>query len=354
MGYKSFKNLGNKIYTEFKHAYVKRVMTKRYRKKINNTVSFTKEQLNAMKEFYAPYCKFDTVSHLLYLQSTGVFSEKFLPTEVYYNYVDEYFNNIKEARFLDNKCYYKKLFPGMNQPIGVVAKIGKNWFDENDNIISYEKVKEIVANQDELFLKAAVESCGGRGVSYISKEKGDMVEQFENFKCNVDFIAQKPIKQHKNMSYVNESSVNTIRVISMLNEDGVKIYSIVVRAGQKGDKCDNSTAGGVSIGVDENGNLKEYGYDAKGNRWNVHPTNGFKFGGHPLPSFDKIKEFVKKAHPMVPHFRLVSWDISVEENGEPILLETNLCQGSLDLHQFNNGPLFGDDTKKILDEVFGK
>jgi len=63
---------------------------------------------------------------------------------------------------------------------------------------------------------------------------------------------------------------------------------------------------------------------------------------------------VKKAHPMVPHFRLVSWDICIEEDGEPILLEANLCRGSLDVHQYNNGPLFGEDTKKILDEIFGK
>ena len=26
--------------------------------------------------------------------------------------------------------------------------------------------------------------------------------------------------------------------------------------------------------------------------------------------------------------------------------------GEIDFHQLNNGPLFGDDTKEILDEVF--
>ena len=28
--------------------------------------------------------------------------------------------------------------------------------------------------------------------------------------------------------------------------------------------------------------------------------------------------------------------------------------GGIDLHQLDNGPIFGDDTKMILDEVFGR
>ncbi len=36
------------------------------------------------------------------------------------------------------------------------------------------------------------------------------------------------------------------------------------------------------------------------------------------------------------------------------MIEANLNQGELDFHQLNNGPLFGEDTIKVLDEVFGK
>jgi len=57
---------------------------------------------------------------------------------------------------------------------------------------------------------------------------------------------------------------------------------------------------------------------------------------------------------MVPHFRLVSWDFAINEEGHPVMIEANLNLGELDFHQLNNGPVFGEDTKKILDEVFGK
>ena len=45
-------------------------------------------------------------------------------------------------------------------------------------------------------------------------------------------------------------------------------------------------------------------------------------------------------------------DVSVLENGEPILIEANLYDGQLDFHQIHNGPLFGDDTEKIMEEIF--
>lgn len=78
------------------------------------------------------------------------------------------------------------------------------------------------------------------------------------------------------------------------------------------------------------------------------------FDGFKIPSFDKACDLVRKAHPIIAHFRLVSWDIAIDQNGEALLIEANMRKGGLNLLQFNNGPLFGDLTKKILDEVFGK
>lgn len=42
----------------------------------------------------------------------------------------------------------------------------------------------------------------------------------------------------------------------------------------------------------------------------------------------------------------------MDNNDEPMLIEANLCDGELDFHQLNNGPLFGVDTEEILSEVF--
>ena len=148
--------------------------------------------------------------------------------------------------------------------------------------------------------------------------------------------------------------------MSVLFEDGVYILSAVLRMGFGNSKVDNATAkdnagyDGMSCGIDENGCLKKYAYGyTTGNRCEKHP-DGLVFEGFKIPSFDKAVELVKSAHPLIGHFRLVSWDIAIDKDGDPVLIEANMRKGGINFHQFNNGPLFGDLTEKVLNEVFDK
>jgi len=56
-------------------------------------------------------------------------------------------------------------------------------------------------------------------------------------------------------------------------------------------------------------------------------------------------------HHRLMHFDLVSWDIAINKNNEPVLIEYNLSyQGTIN-SQIANGPLFGDLTDDVLAEV---
>ena len=137
-------------------------------------------------------------------------------------------------------------------------------------------------------------------------------------------------------------------------DGSVKIYSCVLRMGIGGSKVDNACSGGINCGICKDGRLKGVAYNQKGDKFMTHPTSNVKFDEIQIPNFDKVIEKVKILHPFIPHFRLVSWDIAIDEMNEPVLIEANLRYGELDFHQLNNGPVFGKDTKKILNEVFGK
>jgi hypothetical protein len=169
-----------------------------------------------------------------------------------------------------------------------------------------------------------------------------------------DIIIQLPVKQHQLLSAINESSVNTFRIFSLLTNEGVKIYTILLRMGRAGAKVDNGSGGGIACGITDEGCLKKYAYGLSGEKFLKHPTSGLVFDGYKLPGVESVKRLVQKAHQMLPHFRLVSWDIAVDENGEAVLVEANLAKGGIEFPQLTNGPLFGNDTPKILDEVFGK
>lgn len=189
-------------------------------------------------------------------------------------------------------------------------------------------------------------------MSFLSDYAMSNVEQLIT-PMSGDLVVQEPIKQCKELNSVNSSSVNTVRILTLLRNKEVKAYSAVLRMGIDGAKVDNASSGGITCGINSDGTLKDVAYSAKGVKYELHPTSGVNFGTIKIPSYGKAVDLVKSIHPRLGHFKLVSWDIAIDEYNEPVLIEANLHYGELDFHQLNNGPLFGDDTEEILNEVFG-
>lgn len=315
----------------------------------------TKEQQDAVRKFYAPYKAPNLVFHEYFTEKTGEFYENYIPIDLYVGYIDPYYNDIKAAKYIDNKCYYEYFFHSIPQPDTLVKRVNGLWLNEKNIPVSFEQIGAIIAEEEGVFLKECEGTAGGFGVTYISK-CDDMLGKLISVSSSIstDIIVQKTIKQHIDMASVNPSSVNSLRIYSILERDGtVHPYSSVFRVGVGETKVDNYSSGGLSIGITEEGYLRKYGYNKKAERFEKHPSTGVTFEHYKLPSYDRAIDLVKKAHVLIPHFRSVSWDIAINEEGMPILIEANLCRGGIDLLQLSNGPLFGRDTKKILDEVFG-
>ncbi|MGF2142113.1 sugar-transfer associated ATP-grasp domain-containing protein [Vagococcus fluvialis] len=92
-------------------------------------------------------------------------------------------------------------------------------------------------------------------------------------------------------------------------------------------------------------------YDGNGKYFDIHPQ-GYDFRGREVPSFKKIIEIAKAEHYSFLYSKIITWGVSVDENGVPVIIEANLSRGSLDFYQYCNGPLFGENTEYILDLVF--
>lgn len=324
---------------------------------IKGTNELTEEEKQQVKAFYKPYFKAKLTSHQFYKEKTGEFHVDYIPDYIWYGYIDPYYNDWKLDKYIDNKCYYSRMFPDVDQPETILVRLNGYWLDKNNSIISLDSAKEIINNsRSPLFLKMAGSyfGCGG-GVAFYNPLNREMEKLDPFFSSREDLMVQAAIKQHSSLEQINKSSVNTYRLLSMLKKDGsVQILSSVLRMGRNGKKVDNEASGGLSCGINDDGSLKSVAYSKYGDRFTEHPDSHVVFEGYHVPSYENVREIVVKNHPLIPHFRMVSWDIAVDENGVPLLIEINTAYGGLSLHQLNNGPIFGDETKEILDEVFKK
>ncbi len=319
-------------------------------KKITDSYHLTKEQEAAVRKYFAVCGKVNLTSHNFYLEKTGKFCVNYLPEDLHYGYIDPFYNNWRESVIIDNKCNYPQLFKDIRQPENFAMRNNSIWFGIDGQPATLQEVEKQLASEPEIVVKMAIGSCGGKGVFFVKgSELSQVIGQIRD-----DILVQKPLAQHERLSAVNPSSINTIRMISLLSQSGTKVYSTVLRIGIAGSRVDNASSGGITCGITEDGRLKKYAYKVTGERFEAHPDTGLVFENYEIPGYQKCLEAVSRLSVQIPHFRLVSWDFSIDQSGEPVLIEANLHYGQLDFHQLNNGPLFGEDTPKILEEVFGK
>ena len=95
--------------------------------KHTNKHSLTVEQINEAIRFFQPYVKIKPIFHEFYHEKTGEFDAKFIPDDIYYCYVDPYFNDWHLAKRLDNKCFYRNMFSNMRQPELVLRRMNGIW-----------------------------------------------------------------------------------------------------------------------------------------------------------------------------------------------------------------------------------
>ena len=321
--------------------------------KARNAPKLSSSQLAAIKEFYAeknqPSIK--TYWHSFYASCNGYFSTGYVPEDLFYMDIEPKLNDRQSASVLMDKNLLEKLFPNAKQPQTVVKNINGFFFTNAGEMLKKESVRAISKTYNSVFIKPTIETGGGKNVSALNfKDNLKNTEEiaFEQLldKYGKNYIIQQKVEQHEIMAGLNPTSLNTFRVMSLLNNDEVAILSTIVRMGREGSITDNSTTGGISCGVRSDGSLNAIGFQLSGEKFHSTST-GLKFKQIHLPFLPKIESTVKKLHYEMPYFKLISWDLAVDSKGEVVLIEINITGQDITFHQLNNGPVLS----RLLEEL---
>ncbi len=293
----------------------------------------------------------NTYWHSYYKFLNNQFHTDYIPGDIFKPIISPKFNQMRQWPGLLDKNLSFILFKDFNQPNRVVQNIN-GFYYINNKIVKEQMALEICnAINKPLVIKPTIDSGGGKLVKTFtvenritSYEKLTVLELFKLY--NKDFIVQEFVAQSQSLKTLNHSSLNTIRIMTYLRFDGVHVLSSVLRIGQPGSQTDNYSGGGIIIGIDDDGYLKKDGYTKDGNILNKTHTNVF-FEGFKIPNYASVITMVEAMHPIVPYFKIVSWDIGIDKTDSPIFIEFNTYNQDIDMHQITNGPLFG----KFIDEI---
>ena len=99
----------------------------------NDDLNFLKTaQKNQAKKFWEKYTnKYNVDFCVFYSSKNEKFDIRYIPDNLYYTYIDKYFNNSKLSYGIDDKSYYSKLFPNLLQPLTPIRRINGYYYDFN-------------------------------------------------------------------------------------------------------------------------------------------------------------------------------------------------------------------------------
>ncbi len=162
---------------------------------------------------------------------------------------------------------------------------------------------------------------GSSGVG-IQKFKKGALPSLEALRAQGIGLLEDLVIQHPALSALCPTSVNTMRIATMLGDKKEGIVYANLRIGN-GSVVDNVDQGGMAAPIDlDTGRLKGVGADKKGNRFEKHPITGVTIRGYQLPYWKEACDMCLSAMRKVPELRFVAWDVAVTADG-PVFIEGN-------------------------------
>jgi|GEM_PF-132141 len=197
---------------------------------------------------------------------------------------------------------------------------GRKWI--KTPVADPAQVDELLKESDKLIYKPK-ERSGARGVRVFDvneTRKEDIIKFVSELPAGV---LEEYVDQHKEMAKLSGgSAVNTVRVVSVLDNSHCFIPAAVLRVAREGKAVDNLLNDGFIGALDpETGKVIKPATDRDGVHHETLP-NGIRLEGFQVPYWQEIREMIDRAARVVPTVGFVGWDVAVMEDG-PVLIEGN-------------------------------
>ena len=171
-------------------------------------------------------------------------------------------------------------------------------------------LRDFCAGTEAIFCKPAG-LCGGEGIQrLVTADIQDYDKLYQQLVQGGQLLIEEPIRQHPDMCKLCPDSVNTVRIVTLVTEQGAQMVYALVRMGMGGVCVDNVSSGGMYAPVNEKGQLYRPAFcDKTGKYYERHPVTGTEIVGFQIPLFDQALALCRTASRRVEaHLKYIGWD----------------------------------------------
>ena len=196
-----------------------------------------------------------------------------------------------------------------------------------------EQLKQLFSYDMDAFCKPSGGQLGNGAFAlkvqnskvYVDSELFDLDKLIEVL-LSTNYLVQKRIYQHPILNDLCDSTINSIRLQTVITKDGEVVpFGAGLRIGRKGSSVDNWAKGGIFVGIDmESGKLMETGFlkPQYGTSTKEHPDTHVVFKDFKIPYYKEAEKMAIELHKRLYRSHSVGWDIAITEDG-PMFIEGN-------------------------------
>lgn len=329
------------------------------RVEICNSTKLSQEQIDSVEKLYKNNYgkKIPLTWHKSYTAYTGRFDKYYFPEILYIPEFERYMNyNQSLANVLEDKnllCVFAKA-SNVRMPRMYLSCQAGIYKDAENKVLDFEKACALISNIGVCFAKPSIGTDSGRGCEVYclvngtdtkSGKTSDMILK----DLGKNFTIQERLVCHESIRKIYDGSVNTFRIMTYRWKNQIIVAPIIMRIGRGGSYLDNAHAGGMFIALSDDGTLHKTAFTEFKEEFVEHPDSKLKFEGYRIPLLPNVVDAVKRMHYSLPAIGVINWDMTLDESGQPVLIEANVNGGSIWLFQMAHGcGVFGERTPEIL------
>jgi hypothetical protein len=285
---------------------------------------YSKEVLG--ETWYAPWLE-------VFAAFRGEFIEGWIP--------DNYFGRVlapswRTFPMIDRKTTSKKIL-GTDRLPDLAYQINGFWLDTNNESLAVADLERLLfAENSHVFVKRDGFSAG-TGVRKIAREDFDphALAAFGNL------VVQAPIRHHPFFDDLSPTSLATLRVTTIKPPMGkAESRAMLLRIARKGPEIARE-GDEILVGIlDRTGKLNSFAVD---DYWQVsheHPDTGARYEGTIIPGFEDAVRFCEDLHDRNPYSGVVGWDLTLDPDLRPALIEWNTGHVGTKVAEASIGPCF--------------
>jgi hypothetical protein len=360
--YTIIKNFAINSFDALKLKHARRCEIKKFqdprRVDIFSKVVLSDEQKSDIDELYKNNYgeKIPYIWHRHYTAFTGKFDKYYFPELLYIpefeRFMNESYNDYYKTFEDKNILALLANAAGVKMPETIFkSSVGIIQTSDNKIITKDGLLKEL---SGQYFIKPTVDTCSGVGCQVVDVENGydkmtnTTISQIIESKGE-NWVIQERLKCHQSIATIYPDGVNTFRIMTYIWQDKICHCPVIMRIGQGGQYLDNVHAGGIFVAISDDGTLHSTAFTEFKKEFTTHPDTKIKFENYKINLFPNVLAAAEKCHSMLPQIGCINWDFTIEEDGNPVLIEANIRGSGIGSSQMAHGcGRFGEKTPEIL------